>query len=162
MKMGEIYVSKYYPFNDKATSDKYYKKAFKIYKQKESSDGEACYALGRMYHNGNGVAVDKEQAKFYYKSGALLGDKNASWRFGLICKDEMEYPEAYKFFLKAAENGQGMAMYELAKLYEEGLGVTMSRERAIEWYTKCVNSNYVARTDARKALKRLGAIEEKD
>lgn len=161
-KMGEIYVSSYYPFNDKAASDKYYKKAFKIYKQKESSDGEACYELGRMYQNGNGVATDKEQAKFYYKSGALLGDKNASWRFGLICKDEMEYPDAYKFFLKAAEKGQGMAMYELAKLYEEGLGVTMSRERAIEWYTKCVNSNYVARSDARKALKRLGAIEEKD
>ena len=55
-----------------------------------------------------------------------------------------------------------MAMYELAKLYEEGLGVTMSRERALEWYTKCVNSNYVARSGARKALKRLGAIEEKD
>lgn len=161
-KMGEIYVSKYYPFNDKATSDKYYKKAFKIYKQKESSDGEACYELGRMYQNGYGVATDKEQAKFYYKSGALLGDKNASWRFGLLCKDEMEYPEAYKFFLKAAEKGQGMAMYELAKLYEEGLGVTMSREKAIEWYTKCVNSNYVARSDARKALRRLGAIEEKD
>ena len=49
-----------------------------------------------MYHNGNGVAVDKEQAKFYYKSGALLGDKNASWRFGLICKDEMEYPGQIK------------------------------------------------------------------
>lgn len=161
-KMGEIYVSKYYPFNDKTTSDKYYKKAFKIYKQKESYDGEACYELGRMYQNGNGVASDKEQAKFYYKSGALLGDKNASWRFGLICKDEMEYPEAYKFFLKAAEKGQGMAMYELAKLYEEGLGVTMSRERAIEWYTKCVDSNYIARSEARKALKRLGAIEKKD
>lgn len=160
--MGEIFVSKYYPFNDKTTSDKYYKKAFKIFKQKESNDGEACYELGRMYQNGNGVASDQEQAKFYYKSGALLGDKNASWRFGLICKDEMEYPEAYKFFLKAAEKGQGMAMYELAKLYEEGLGVTMSRERAIEWYTKCVDSNYIARSEARKALKRLGAIEEKD
>lgn len=161
-KMGEIYMSSYYPFNDKSKSDKFYQKAFKIYKQKESSSGEACYELGRMYQNGYGIAADQEQAKYYYKSGALLGDKNASWRFGLICKDEMEYPDAYKFFLKAAEAGQGMAMYELAKLYEEGMGVNMSRERAIEWYTKCAESNYVARTDARKALRRLGAIEEKD
>ena len=161
-KMGEIYISNYYPFNDKSKSDKYYQKAFKIYKQKESSSGEACYELGRMYQNGYGVIADPEKAKFYYKSGALLGDKNASWRFGLICKDEMEYPDAYKFFLKAAEAGQGMAMYELAKLYEDGMGVSMSRERAIEWYTKCAESNYVARTNARKALKRLGAIEEKD
>ena len=155
-------MSSYYPFNDKSKSDKFYQKAFKIYKQKEGSSGEACYELGRMYQSGYGIAADQEQAKYYYKSGALLGDKNASWRFGLICKDEMEYPDAYKFFLKAAEAGQGMAMYELAKLYEEGMGVNMSRERAIEWYTKCAESNYVARTDARKALRRLGAIEEKD
>lgn len=162
MKMGEIFISKYYPFHDKATSDKYYKKAFKIYKQRESKDGEACHELGLMYQNGNGVDVDKEKAKYYFKSGALLGDKNASWRYGLICKDEMEYPDAYKFFLKAAEDGQGMAMYELAKLYEDGLGVTMSREKAIEWYKKCANSTYVARSDARKAILRLGAIEDKE
>lgn len=160
-KMGEIYISSYYPFNDKSKSDKYYQKAFKVYKQKERYNGEACYELGRMYQNGNGVDADQEQSKYYFKSGALLGDMNASWRFGLICKDEMEYPDAYKFFLKAAEAGQGMAMFELAKLYEEGMGVPMSRERAIEWYTKCAESNYVARTDAKKALRRLGAIEEK-
>lgn len=161
-KMGEIYVSSYYPFKDKSRSDKYYQKALKIYKQKEETSGEACYELGRMYQNGYGVAADQEQAKYYYKSGALLGDKNASWRFGLICKSEMEYADAYKFFLKAAKAGQGMAMYELAQLYEEGMGVTMSRESAIEWYKKCAESNYVARTDARKALRRLGSVEEKD
>lgn len=161
-KMGEIYVSKYYPFNDKSKSDKYYQKVFRIYKQNEDKDGNACYELGRMCQNGYGVDKNLEQAKFYYKSGALLGDKNAAWRFGLICKDEMEYSDAYKFFLKAAENGQGMAMYELAKLFEDGLGVNFSREKAIEWYTKCVDSGYVAHSDARKALKRLGVKEDKD
>ena len=161
-KMGEIYVSKYYPFNDKSKSDKYYQKVFRIYKQNEDKDGNACYELGRMCQNGYGVDKNLEQAKFYYKSGALLGDKNAAWRFGLICKDEMEYSDAYKFFLKAAENGQGMAMYELAKLFEDGLGVNFSREKAIEWYTKCADSGYVAHSDARKALKRLGVKEDKD
>lgn len=161
-KMGEIFISKYYPFNDKESSDRYYKKALKQYKQKTSSDGEACYELGYMYENGYGVEKDNESAKYYYKSGAMLGDKNAAWRFGLKCKDEMEYSEAYKFFLKAAEAGQGMAMYELAKLYEDGLGVTMSRERAIAWYKKCETSTYIAKHDAHKALVRLGNTEEKD
>lgn len=162
IKMGDIYRNNYYPFNDKSKSDKFYQKAFKVYKQSEGTSGEACYELGRMYQNGYGIDADIEKAKYYYKSGALLGDKNASWRFGLICKDEMEYPDAYKFFLKAAEAGQGMAMYELAKLYEDGMGVNMSRERAIEWYTKCAESDYIAREDARKALRRLGGIEEKN
>lgn len=161
-KMGEIYISKYYPFKDKNKSDKFYQKAFKIYKQKEKNNGDACYELGRMYENGWGVNNDKEQAKFYYKSGALLGDINASWRFGLICKDELDYTEAAKFFKKAAEGGQGMAMYELAACYEEGMGVPTSREKAIEWYEKCAQSKYVARNDAKKALKRLGAVGEKE
>lgn len=160
-KMGEIYISRFYPFNDKTKSDKYYQKAFKAYKQKEETSGEACYELGRMYQNGWGVNVDQEQAKYYYKSGALLGDEDAAWRFGLICLEEMEYSEAYKFFLKAAEAGQGMAMYELARLLEEGMGVSKSLEKAVEWYEKCAKSSYKASIDARKALARLRSMDEK-
>lgn len=159
-KMGEIYVSKYYPFHDKTKSDKYYQKALKIYKQKEKTSGNACYELGYMYQNGQGVKASPEQAKYYYKSGALLGNKNAAWRFGLICKEEMEYADAAKFFEQAAEAGQGMAMYELAKLYEDGMGVATSRENAIKWYRKCVHSNYSAESDARQALRRLGVSED--
>ena len=154
-KMGEIYISKFYPFNDKAKSDKYYSKAIKIYKKNVKTDGNACYQLGYMYYNGYGVEKDIEQAKIYYKSGALLGNIHAAWRTGLIYKDEMEYTEAFKFFLKAADGGQGMAMYELAKLYEYGLGTPHNKDKAIEWYQKCAESTYVARKDAKKDLQRL-------
>ena len=101
--MGEIYISKFYPFNDKIKSDKYYSKAIRIYRKDVKSDGNACYELGYMYHNGYGIEKNLEQAKFYYKSGALLGDNNAAWRIGLIYKDEMEYAEAFKFLLKSAD-----------------------------------------------------------
>lgn len=160
-KMGEIYISKFYPFNDKSKSNKYYQKAIKDYKRLVKTDGNACYELGYMYHNGYGVEKDLEQARFYYKSGALLGDKNAAWRLGILYKDEMEYTEAYKFLLKAAEGGQGMAMYELAKLYEEGLGTSYNKDKAIEWYKICSESSYKTKTDAKAALKRLGVHEDK-
>lgn len=160
-KMGEIYISKYYPFNDKPKSDKYYQKAIKDYKKLVKTNGDACYELGYMYHNGYGVEKDLEQARFYYKSGALLGDKNAAWCLGVLYKEEMEYTEAYKFLLKAAEGGQGMAMYELAKLYEEGLGTSYNKDKAIEWYKICSESSYRAKADAKAALKRLGANEDK-
>ena len=156
-KMGEILVSEYYPFNDKAKSDKYYQKAFKKYKQlADHNDGNACNNLGYMYQLGRGVKADKEQAKFYYKKGSMQGDKNATWRFGLICKDELDYAEAFKYFYKAAEDGQGMAMLELAKLYENGIGVSTNKEKAIEWYRKCADSKYKAANDAKEALERLG------
>lgn len=154
-KMGDIYVSKFYPFNNKSQADKYYSKAFKQYKQRIDSDGDACYMIGYMYQYGNGVAKDLEQAKYYYKAGALKGSADASWQYGLVCKDEMEYTDAYKYFKQAAENGHGKAMFELAKLYEDGLGVTQNRNSAIEWYEKCSKSHYKVRNDALKALKRL-------
>lgn len=161
-KMGEIYISKFYPFNDKIKSDKYYSKAIRIYKKDVKSDGNACYELGYMYHNGYGIEKNLEQAKYYYKSGALLGDNNAAWRIGLIYKDEMEYAEAFKFLLKSADGGHGMAMYELAKLYEDGLGTAYNKDKAIEWYKKCAESSNKASSDARKALKRLGTNEDKE
>lgn len=161
-KMGEIYISKYYPFNDKVKSDKYYSKAIKSYKKSVKTDGNSCYQLGFMYHNGYGLEKDLEQAKYYYKSGALLGNADAAWKLGLIYKDEMEYTDAFKFFLKASEGGQGMAMYELAKLYENGLGTSYNKEKAIEWYKKSSEASYIANKEAQKALKRLGANEEKE
>lgn len=161
-KMGEIFVSKYYPFNDKAKSDKYYSKAIKAYKKRVESDGKACHELGYMYQLGLGVDKNLETAKFYYKSGAMLGEKNAAWRLGVIYKDEMEYTEAYQYLLKAAEGGQGMAMYELAKLYENGLGTPYNKDKAIEWYKKCSESTYSARDDAKEALLRLGTNPDKE
>ena len=161
VKMGEIFVSSSYPFNDKAKSNSYYQKAISAYKQIEGSNGEACYELGRIYQYGKGVKANIEQAKYYYKVGASLGEKNASWRYGLICKDQKSYYEAFTFFLKAAEAGQGMAMYEVAEMYEKALGVEMSKEKAIEWYLKCEKSNYASASDAKRALRRLGVVENK-
>lgn len=162
IKMGEIYISKFYPFNDKVKSDKYYSKAIRIYKKNIKSDGNACYELGNMYHNGYGIEKNLEQAKYYYKSGALLGDINAAWKIGLIYKDEMEYADAFKFLLKSADGGQGMAMYELAKLYENGLGTSYNKDKAIEWYQKCSVSSCKASSDAKKALKRLDTNADKE
>ena len=161
VKMGDIYISKYYPFNDKAKSDKYYQKAFKIYSQKADRSGEACYELGNMYKNGLGVARDMDQAKFYFKKGAMANDRNASYEYGLICKADLEYPEAFAYFNQAAEKAHVLAMYELAKLYEEGLGTDMNRSKAIEWYRKCTECDSSILPEARKALRRLGSREDK-
>lgn len=161
IKLGDIYVNEYYPFNDKEESEKYYKKALKKLKKDSKNDGYACYELGHLYQNGLGVDRDMDEAKSYYRKATILGDMNAAWRLGLIYKNEMNYTEAYKYLLKAAEEGQGMAMFELAKLYENGLGVASNIGMAKEWYTKCSESNYRASKDAEKALERLRSNDGK-
>lgn len=161
IKMGEIYISKYYPFDDKVKSDKYYQKAFRIYNQKTNRDGDACYEVGNMYKHGYGIEQNFDKAKAYFKSGAMKNDKNALYEYGLICKSDLEYPEAFKSFKQSAEQGHELAMFELAKLYEEGLGTDTNRSKAIEWYGKCADGNNSMISEARKALKRLGGNEEK-
>lgn len=159
-KMGEILISQYYPFNDKETSDKYYKKALKLLKAKESSSATACYEIGRMYEGGNGLEQNDEQARYYYKIASDKGNANASWRYGIYMKNDNDRVSAFKYFLKAAEGGQGMAMYEVAKMYQYGLGTDENRSEAIKWYRKCANSNYRAAIDARIALKNMRADKE--
>lgn len=162
VKMGEIYRSKYYPLNDKAKSDKYYQKAFKVYSQKAENDGDAAYEIANMYQNGLGTSSDSEKAKYFFKRGAIMNNTNASYEHALICVSDLEYTDAFKYFKQAAEGGHTLAMYNVAKQYEEGVGTEMNRPKAIEWYTKCIEKKSSVYDDARKALKRLGAIEEKD
>lgn len=156
IKLGEIFISKYYPFNDKDKSDKYYQKAFKFFSKKTDHDGEACYEIGNMYKNGLGVDQDMEQAKFYFKKGAMANDKHACYEYGLICKSDLEYPEAFMYLKQSAENGYCPAMLETAKLYEDGLGTDINRSKAVEWYKKCAECSSTIADEASKALKRLG------
>lgn len=161
VKLGDIYVNEFYPFNDKKESDKYYKKAAKLLKKEVKNSSEACYTLGYLYQNGLGMDRDLNEAKTYYKKASIGGVSEAAWCLGMIYKNEMNYSEAFKFFLKAAEEGHGMAMFELAKFYEDGLGVSSNTGKAKEWYTKCSESNCKASKDAEKALERLSSNDGK-
>lgn len=157
-KMGEIYIDEYYPFNDKEQSDKWYQKAFKIYRKNEASDGDACYQMGLLYEYGLGVQKNDNMAKEYYLKGANLKDNNAAWKYGLCLKEENEYADAFKYFLQAANNGQASAMFELAYLYEVGYGTYQNKELAIKWYNKCYKAFGDNWQKAKEALIRLDAF----
>ena len=64
-----------------------------------------------------------------------------------------DYAEAMKHYLKAVENGDIIANWNIARLYERGLGVRQDMETARLWYKKAADQG-----DARsqEALKHLG------
>jgi len=159
-KMGEIYISDYYPFKDKAKSDKYYEKAYKVFKQKESYDADACYQLGMMFKEGRGVTADQAQAISYFKTAAAKGNSSANYQLGLIYQGEMEPVDAFKCFMISADKGLPEAMFEVAKAYETGIGTSRNREQAISWYTKCSETDSRISNDASTALKRLGKTDD--
>lgn len=160
IKMGEIYISRFYPFNDKAKSDKYYAKAFKALKRREGYSGDACYQLGMMYKDGLSVEKNPELAVTYFKTASSMGNADANYELGLIYQNEIERVEAFNCFMKAAEKGLPAAMLEVAKAYETGLGTSRNREQAISWYTKCENTNSSYSRQAAEALKKMGRTDD--
>ena len=59
---------------------------------------------------------------------------------------------AIKYFIKAGERGHIEAQYDLAFMYENGIGCEIDIEKAIEWYTAATSYNH---SESKKALKRL-------
>jgi len=66
---------------------------------------------------------------------------------------KVNYTEAIKWYRKAAEQGNSMAMHSLGMCYEKGHGVAKSITEAIKWYRKAAGQGEVASTFA---LERLG------
>lgn len=159
VRMGEIYRSRLYPFNDKSKSDKHYSKALKSLKKQEAYSGDACYQLGMMYKDGLGVEKNPEMATSYFRTASAKGNTYADYELGLVYQAELERVEAFNCFMKAAEKGHPASMLEVAKSYETGLGTARNREQAIAWYSKCENSGSSYSAEAAKALGRLGRSE---
>lgn len=55
---------------------------------------------------------------------------------------EKKYSKAYDMFKKSAERGYKGAQYSLGKLYEDGLGVSMDKKKALYWYKKASNQGH--------------------
>ena len=65
----------------------------------------------------------------------------------------VQMPEtAIKYFTKAAERGHILSKYELAVMYEKGIGCAANIEKAIEWYSAVASHGFC---EAREALERL-------
>lgn len=71
---------------------------------------------------------------------------------------EQNYEEAFKWFIKSAENGNSKAQYNLAVMYESGEGVDIDIEEARKWYKKAVDNGD---KDAEEALKELENVDDK-
>lgn len=71
-----------------------------------------------------------DQTKSDYQQGLLYADPDP---------DTCNWHEAARFFRKAADAGYAPAQFELAHLYEDGLGVKLSLKQAVFWYRKAAD-----------------------
>ena len=108
--------------------------------QANQGDPAAQAMLAAKYFNGNGIALDLEQAVYWYKKAAEQGHAGAQSQLGDcyfrgegVNKDKKL---AFHWFKKAAEQGHADAQSCVAGMYKCGMGVTQDLNRAAYWYTK--------------------------
>jgi len=109
--------------------------------------------FGHLYEFGDRLPRDFERAKMWYERASAEHDRQeapstdyAAERLGILYASGQLGPRAYgiaaKWFLKAAENGEGegggaiTAQCALAVMYAGGLGVSANLERARFWGNK--------------------------
>ena len=101
----------------------------------------ACsdYAIGRLYAKGLGVPKDIREAGRWYKRAAEQQYAPAQAAYGdLLRLGELgrapDPKAALPYYLNAAEQGNGDAMYAMAEMTERGVGVPRDAAKAASMY----------------------------
>ena len=108
-------------------------------KAAEQGDPVSQYNLGLMlYNQKTGFNAPVETVKLW-KASAAQGNVGALKDVGLIyLKGEVtgkpDVPKAIKYLEKAAEHGQGQALYLLGEIYELGSNGKADKDLAIKYY----------------------------
>lgn len=95
-------------------------------------DAGSASSLGYMLMVGEGVPVNREEAKSYLRKAAEGGDTAAMCNLGVLTSD----PE---WFARASELGSLRGTKNLAAAYAMGSGIGMDKVRAAELYRKAAD-----------------------
>ena len=109
---------------------------------------EACFLIGEVYYDGNGVDQDYAKAMEWFTKAADLGNASAMRWIGYMYHFgegvEVDYAKAMDWYSKAADLGDSTAMIWIGSLYENGEGVEVNYAKAMEWYIKAADLGYDA------------------
>ena len=117
---------------DPATGAGWYRRALK------AGYVPAANNLGVLYERGRLGPNDDAKAKEFYQFAAERGMARAQVNLGLLFEREGDRSQAFRYFLQAAEAGDGEAMAQVYLCYWEAKGVAADHAQAMEWLKKSV------------------------
>ena len=135
-----------------AYSAKNYTEALNRYKKAvELGNTSSLIDIGYMYEKGRGVSQSFIEAKKWYDKAATAKVKGAEHHIGFLYETggtglPQDYNAAMKQYKIAAERGETASMLRIGMLYEKGRGVTLSLDKALEWYQRAEKSGSEATT----------------
>ncbi len=113
-------------------------------REAEKGDLESMVEVAWHYVLGTGVEPDREEALKWFRAAAEGGSLTAQRELADLLtggEDEIsgsreEMLEAVKWYRLAATQGDGIAAFNLALLYEDERGLGPDYDKAMEWYRK--------------------------
>jgi localization factor PodJL len=124
---------------------------------------EAIFMLASLYERGAGVSKDADHAMDLYRQAASAGHVRAMYNLGVMLSargSQQDYREAALWFYRAALAGLPDSQYNLAILYERGLGLEQDLTRAYFWYRVAAHAGDKEATQQAERLKRTMPPEE--
>jgi len=109
------------------------------------NDAKACYNLGLMYQDGDGVAKNMDEAVKWYTKSADLGYKEAQYMLGsLVFQRQIQsisYPQAVTYYEQAAKQGHVKSQLNLGMLYFRGDVIAQDLPAAVQWLSLAASNN---------------------
>jgi uncharacterized protein len=110
-----------------------------------AGDAKACFNLGLMYHDGDGVTKNIEEAVNWYKKSAQLNYKEAQYTLAsLVFNREIQsisYANAVQYYQQAAELGHVKSQLNLGMLHYRGDVITQNLNAAFKWLSLAASNN---------------------
>ncbi len=130
-RIGARFLNDGTPQGDPATAARWLTRAA------DQGHTESQFILASLYERGAGVPKDENQARDLYRKAASAGHIRAMHNLGVLLSTQetpQDYQEAAGWFTTAATAGLTDSQFNLALLYERGLGVQQNSGKAYFWY----------------------------
>ncbi|WP_432472590.1 hypothetical protein [Amphritea sp. HPY] len=122
--LGAMYESGQATMKDLQRAHSWYKKAA------FAGDAEAQLRLGTIWLEGRGVSADKAKAQHWIRKSAQSGNHNAQLALGVMLAD-VDPQDSAIWYRKSADQGNLLAMQNLALIYFTGQGVAIDLQKAL-------------------------------
>ncbi len=127
-------------------------------KAAEQGHVESEFVLASLYERGVGVPKDETLARELYRKAASAGHVRAMHNLGVMLAAQstpQDYEQAAGWFASAAMSGLTDSQFNLAVLYERGLGLQQNNQKAFFWYQVASLAGDKEATRQAERLKRL-------
>lgn len=114
----------------------------------ENGSTAAAFNLGLAYAKGTGTTSDPKKARQWFIRAADSGSLEAQIALGVLHLNSAEFVPAFLNFERAATGGLSRAQFNLALMYESGVGCERNLDQAIMWFKRAAAADLEAASDA--------------